>query len=275
MDIEQSQKIYQLMKDFDRIGFLFKKPKSSYKNVSEVIDNILDSISYLSGQLQSDQDFWLDKLKGQIVQFQTQFQQAEYYLEMEAARACVSDKLDIEDYYPRRYIPIIEKQLVLTYRFLKDFNKSKCIFVGCGPFPISAILLSQKDPMLKIDLLDISDEVSDIAQKVVKKAHLQNRCRVLPACDIRSFADIASYDCIWMAAMIGATILEKIEIYQTIWQYLPTGKILFTRASPVCSIRTFLYPSFPIDRLSHLYRLLRVVDGGLTSIASNFVIQKI
>ena len=61
------------------------------------------------------------------------------------------------------------------------------------------------------------------------------------------------FDAIVLAAMIGSTQAQKVEIYTKIAGMIHTGKYLFTRSANPEGMSLFQYDQFPFDQLSSLY----------------------
>lgn len=117
----------------------------------------------------------------------------------------------IEDYLLyERFVRLLTKELEL----IGDTNFNSIIFIGSGPFPITAILL-HKLTGKKVDCLELHGESADISRKVLKRLGLSDVIQVHEGNG--STFDLSSYDIV-LAALLAK---PKSRILQNV---LTSGK---------------------------------------------------
>jgi hypothetical protein len=72
-------------------------------------------------------------------------------------------------------------------------------FLGCGAWPMSAVLLAETLPV-SIDLVEWDSEAAELADGLVRRLGLAERLTVME-CDA-STLDLSQYDAVWLAALL-------------------------------------------------------------------------
>jgi len=163
----------------------------------------------------------------------------------------------------------------LMARYINFSHDAKCLFVGCGALPMTAIKLSSTDLKYNYYLLDRSSKASTLADKVIQKLKLNDKITVLPSQPLENFTRLDAYQSIVIAAMVGQSQEEKVKIYFQLAESLPPGKIIFARGIRTDSFKCLVYSLFPLEKLTDKYRLLDYLDGGKNSIVSTLVLERI
>lgn len=191
------------------------------------------------------------------------------------AYAYLHGELDIKDHYYQ--YGDLAKSLIgkkgIVHKILGKFNKKKCLFVGSGACPMTAIHLCFFDKKIYIDLLDMSGEASRLASQLLNTLGLASRMTILPAVRVENFNRFDEYDLITFAIMVGKTEHSKKAIYTSIHDNLSKGKIIFTRDIEANTFKGLLHAPFPLEELSSLYKQLK--SFSTNSIVSNLVLKKI
>jgi len=107
----------------------------------------------------------------------------------------------------RLYRRLIEAEISLASGVGLAYPKS-VLFVGCGAFPITAIMLSMLTGA-SVTLVERSYEDYVIAKEVLKTAKLE-RCSIINK-DIREINDLSSFDIVWTSLSVGSTVEDKAE----------------------------------------------------------------
>jgi nicotianamine synthase len=172
----------------------------------------------------------------------------EYWREKRwALRICNSLQLSAElETYPD--FGFYDKLVAFEYALSQALCEGKvrhALFVGCGPLPLTSILLAQKAG-LHVDCLDKKREACDIAMKVIKRLGLTGLLRFDHA-EVDAMTDIAKYNVIIIATLAGETDQEKIGIIRFLRDHMKKDQILILRT--VHELWALLYRE---TRLSYL-----------------------
>jgi hypothetical protein len=183
-----------------------------------------------------------------------------YLLDMEFKVELIDAKKFIEG--SQNYTPIsfyTYRLLIQNERAFLDMqikhNVRKCLFVGSGPWPLSAIMYASIFPQVTVDLLDSSETALSYSKKVIQKLQLQDKLQLLPSTRVEKFEHLNDYDLIICAAMIGQTSDEKVEIYSKIAEKLNKDKLLLTRTTIPHSFNVLFYAPYPTEVLNKYYEV--------------------
>lgn len=171
---------------------------------------------------------------------------AECLLELEFAAQLskISQPLKSLNLFPYygNYVKLasLEKKILIENGVVQP---KKIAFVGSGPVPFTSIIMaSQHMKSAHFDNFDIDEAANHAARKIVySDSQIAKRMTFL-TCDIMEVKDqLAEYDCIFLAALVGRNEEEKVKILKHIRKYMKDGGFLLVRSAK--GARAFLYPA--------------------------------
>nr|XP_043624865.1 nicotianamine synthase-like [Erigeron canadensis] len=152
--------------------------------------------------------------------------------------------LDVFPYYSN-YIKLtrIEYDILIQYYPAQDNGPPKRVaFVGSGPLPLTSIVLASyhlKDTI--VHNYDIDPLANSMASCLVSSDPDLSKRMVFHTIDILDVTDeLKEYDVIFLAALVGMDIDEKVKVVQHLAKYMAPGSILMLRSAH--GARAFLYP---------------------------------
>lgn len=93
----------------------------------------------------------------------------------------------------------------------------RVLFVGAGPLPLSSLLLASQYGPMEIDNIDIDSSATQLAARLadaLQISSLRFRCVDVLAC-----TDIAAYDAVCLAAMVGPQPEGKMRAIKHLYQH--------------------------------------------------------
>lgn len=105
----------------------------------------------------------------------------------------------------------------------------RMLFIGSGPLPLSGIILS-RDYGVSVDMVDKDKDACDLSREIIKKLSLEKSIRVIHK-DALQIEDISSYNAIFVAALVGNTVLEKREILKHLSLRASSNTVFVIRSS--------------------------------------------
>jgi nicotianamine synthase len=145
----------------------------------------------------------------------------------------------------------------------------RVLFVGSGPLPLSSLLLASRHGHTKIDNIDIDPEATRLAARlatVLDVSSLRFRCADVLAC-----TDVADYDMVCLAAMVGPHPEDKTRVIKHLYQHMKPGALLLARSAH--SLRTLLYAPLALCDLAG-FRPLAVLNPYTEVVNSLVVAEK-
>ena len=145
----------------------------------------------------------------------------------------------------------------------------RVLFVGSGPLPLSSLLLASRHGHTKIDTIDIDPEATRLAARlatVLDVSSLRFRCADVLAC-----TDVADYDMVCLAAMVGPHPEDKTRVIKHLYQHMKPGALLLARSAH--SLRTLLYAPLALCDLAG-FRPLAVLNPYTEVVNSLVVAEK-
>jgi nicotianamine synthase len=127
-------------------------------------------------------------------------------------------------------------------------------FLGGGPLPLSALLMS-RNLSATVDVVDVNQEASSLAGQVAERVSLSGQVQFHHA-DAADFDGVADSDVVVLAALVGLDRTVKHRVLAALSQRMRTGSMLIARSSD--GLRTLLYPPLELSDL-HDWRPLAVV----------------
>lgn len=153
--------------------------------------------------------------------------------------------------------------------FCKKSAIQKCLFVGGGSLPLTALLLAQNHDC-KVIVLEKEAEPVALSRKIVRALGLEENIEIVHA-DILSFDDFQNVDCVFLAALVGGTDSEKERIFSYLYEKVTPEALVLLRSS--FDGRQMLYKPWQMSFLRK-YPLLLEVRPYQHICNSFFIIQK-
>ncbi len=145
----------------------------------------------------------------------------------------------------------------------------RVLFVGGGPLPLTSLLLASRHGHTAIDSIDVEPEAIQLAARL---AHVLEVGAVCFRCaDVLDCTDIAGYDMVCLAAMVGPQPEEKRRVIEHLYQHMRAGALLLARSARL--LRTLLYPPLTLSDLAG-FRLLAVLNPYTEVVNSLVVAEK-
>ncbi|KAF8680743.1 hypothetical protein HU200_045587 [Digitaria exilis] len=122
-------------------------------------------------------------------------------------------------------------------------------FVGSGPLPLSSLVLAARHlPAASFDNYDICGEANERARRLVRAdADLAARMAFRTSDVALVTRDLASYDVVFLAALVGMAADEKARVVEHLGRHMAPGAALVVRSAH--GARAFLYPVVDPDQI--------------------------
>jgi nicotianamine synthase len=176
---------------------------------------------------------------------------AEYLLERHWARSIVASDEPRSRLAAFPYLANYQQLTALELHLLAGLGcdltaLDRICFLGGGPLPLSALLLSQRLDAT-IDVVDRDHEASELAGELIGRLGRSDRLRTwtTEALELPSLGD---YDVIVLAALVGADRRDKRRILAGLAERVRPGGLLVARGAH--GLRTLLYPTIDAADLS-------------------------
>ncbi|KAL4580629.1 hypothetical protein LXL04_016829 [Taraxacum kok-saghyz] len=152
--------------------------------------------------------------------------------------------LEVFPYYSN-YIKLSHLEFdILTRHYSTEpgVTPKSIAFVGSGPLPLTSIVLASNH--LKNTYFhnyDIDHEANSMAARLVSPDPDLSRRMFFHSTDIMEVTDeLKDYDVIFLAALVGMDISEKVKVIEHLAKFMAPGGILMLRSAH--GARAFLYP---------------------------------
>ncbi|KAJ6937368.1 hypothetical protein NC652_011883 [Populus alba x Populus x berolinensis] len=137
---------------------------------------------------------------------------------------------------------------LLELEFATILNESgvlqpkKVAFVGSGPMPLTSFIMATHHmKFTHFDNFDIDEAANDVARQIVASdVELEKRMKFETADIMEVKEKLGEYDCIFLAALVGMSKVDKVKILGHIRKYMKEGGVLLVRSAK--GARAFLYP---------------------------------
>lgn len=135
-----------------------------------------------------------------------------------------------------------------------QFAPRRALFIGCGPLPLTSILLAARHG-LTVTNLDVDPGACAAAERLALRLGIAGALDFVTA-DVLEHASLAPYDVVFMAALVGRHRAEKRAILRHIAEHVsPRARVVVRSAH---RLRTLLYPGVELDDLGGLIPLLEL-----------------
>lgn len=153
--------------------------------------------------------------------------------------------------------------------FACDIHKRhKILFVGSGPLPLSSIMMA-KIHGITVHNLDSSEEAVRISKKVVSALGLNKMIKIIKG-NILDFKDLAEYDGVFVAALVGKDEEEKLKIIRYVSSHCNKDTHIILRS--VTNLGTLLYPEITAKCLDEL-SVVKIFDQP-KGVINNIIVCK-
>ncbi|MBP9686269.1 MAG: GNAT family N-acetyltransferase [Candidatus Doudnabacteria bacterium] len=172
----------------------------------------------------------------------------EYELEKHWAERVVASAFPVIALEQYPYFHNYEQLTQLEYQSLKVLGErrlARCLFVGSGPLPLSAILLARTFGT-RVTCMDKAAEAVSLSARVLEAIDLTQIVDVVQA-DIFEAANLHEFDVIFLGALVGMTEEEKQKIIQHVFTHCAVGSLIVIRTAH--QGRRLLYPAYDERRL--------------------------
>ena len=174
----------------------------------------------------------------------------EYRLELGWALQAINSKnprYELQSYtHYTRNKALADSDIEMIRSALDGRIAGSILFVGCGPFPISAIIMARYFNV-RIDCIDSNREACQFAVKVAQKVGMIE-CLNISCCDVIQKRDLAKYDVIVIAALVGISMPLKSSIIRHVLAQMKSGSGLLARTAT--GLRRLFYAEIRERQLS-------------------------
>lgn len=153
------------------------------------------------------------------------------------------DHLDVFPYYSN-YLKLsrIEYNILNEHYSPQDAQPKRIAFVGSGPLPLTSIVLASYHlKETTFHNYDIDPLANSMASRLVLPDPDLSQRMIFHTNNIMDVTDeLKEYDVVFLAALVGMDIKEKVKVVQHLAKYMAPGAILMLRSAH--GARVFLYP---------------------------------
>lgn len=194
----------------------------------EELERIIRELTELSKQERK-----IEKLSNrEINKIQKISSKLEFEFEKEWAKKIISSKKPARELKNYPDLKSYEKQTNLESKSLSLCNlrhaHKKMLFIGGGPMPLTAILLSKK-LKIKTIIIDSNKEAVRISRKLIEKLGIKN-IKVKYGIG-ENFKGYEKYEIIFVASLAGRNDKEKIKIFKRIKEQAKPDAHIIARSS--------------------------------------------
>jgi len=155
---------------------------------------------------------------------------AEYELEKENSVLIASSRNPssaLKDFvYYKNYEDLVTLEYI-NVSLIKKINKA--LFIGGGPLPLTAIILSHKYG-IRCDVLENNLEAVTLAEALISSLGLSSKVTVIHT-NAKDFTLYGAYDCIYLAAMVEQMSPAKIALIHGIFTSMSKDSLLLCRSA--------------------------------------------
>ncbi|KAI3810445.1 hypothetical protein L1987_20057 [Smallanthus sonchifolius] len=151
--------------------------------------------------------------------------------------------LNVFPYYSNYLKLSLLEYTILNQNCPTKAQAPKCVaFVGSGPLPLTSIVMASHHlKETTFHNYDIDPLANSMASRLVTSDDDLSRRMVFHTADIMDVTDeLKQYDVIFLAALVGMDIDEKVIVMEHLAKYMAPGGILMLRSAH--GARAFLYP---------------------------------
>lgn len=253
-DIAACEHVDKILKQFNAITAL---PKLQINDETmHLFHQFLNLLSNQVSAAQAEQVLAHPAIQAKKLQMQSLFSQASSLYERYWAERIIqspSPEAYLTQQYP--YYQHYQRATGLEINAIQALTPNtskKVLMVGSGALPLTSIALAKHH--YEITNLDIN-EADLLLGKAVCNALTPNEKMVFIHNDICLEQDLADYDVVWLAALVGDQTIKH-KIIQHLYQHVKPGSLMVIRTA--FNLRTLLYPSICEQALSPFQLKLKI-----------------
>lgn len=191
----------------------------------------LASMSISTGSGGADSFFDQPAVAERLVQVREMFALAEYLREAAWARRIASESSREEAWsrlpFRRNYERLVAFEAYAAMA-CAERPVNRCLMVGSGPVPISAMMLALLLGGVRVDALDIESDAVELGRKVC----LAMGSDVNFVCgSAAEFEDYDEYDLVLLGASVELAHAERVAVVEHVASKMPTGAALVVRTA--------------------------------------------
>ncbi|MBV6449679.1 MAG: hypothetical protein MHPDNHAH_00391 [Anaerolineales bacterium] len=221
----------------------FDSPEFIYKAVFQELENLVTDDDLVCAEVLSD-----TRILAIRPELRKAYLKCVYDLEVRWAHKFIN--ADLKNFtlemYPKyeqyRIRAFFEYYLMPT---IADLYTKRILFVGCGPLPLTSIVMKQVFHV-NVDFLDKKKEATELAARLVGKLGLENGAHFIHK-NILDFTEFESYDAIFVAGSVGLREVDKKKLINHFRKHLTSGQFLILR--PPYQIEKLLISEFKVENL--------------------------
>lgn len=214
---------------------------------SEELRAVMGKIAAISSQAmpQDDSERIIGSISDILPSLRMMQSEAESLLELAWARRAIAaadarETIGLFPYY-RGYTLLVEAEMKELQPMFQTPLRT-AVFIGCGPMPITAILLAELYGV-RVLCIDSDRTALDTASELVRKAGLGSLITFQLA-EASELKDIArEYRVVFVAALVGNSVEQKQKIFSNLAAAMHPGQVICARS--VEGIRALHY--LPVD----------------------------
>ncbi|XP_076950825.1 nicotianamine synthase-like [Bidens hawaiensis] len=157
--------------------------------------------------------------------------------------------LDAFPYY-NNYLKLSQLEFdILNQHYTSEQPPKRVAFVGSGPLPLTSIVLALYHlKNAEFHNYDIDHSANIMASRLVLPDPDLSERMFFHSTDIMEVTeDLKEYDVVFLAALVGMDINDKVKVIEHLAKYMAPGAILMLRSAH--GARAFLYPVVEPDHL--------------------------
>jgi nicotianamine synthase len=156
--------------------------------------------------------------------------------------------------YFSNYELMTKDEVALLKKYGLDINK-RALFIGGGALPLTAILMAIEHGY-QVDCLDNDEETCLLAEKLIQSLGLSNSVRIINV-DSNDFANYSDYQIVIVAALVGISDKEKMQVIRQIKREIKSDSYVLLRS--VEALGNLLYRQVSEEHLAEM----SVIHRGL------------
>ncbi|XP_076933048.1 nicotianamine synthase-like [Bidens hawaiensis] len=266
---EHTVLVHKVCKIYDQISKLETLKPS--KNVDTLFTELVLTCIPPSSIIISDLPNNIQQIRSKLIRL---CGEAEGHLEAHFSTLLASlpnplTRLDVFPYYSN-YLKLsrVEYDILIRYGSAQTRPPKRVAFVGSGPLPLTSIVLASCHlKETTFHNYDINPAANAMASRLVSTNPDLSQRMVFHTSDILDVSDeLKEYDVVFMAALVGMDVEEKVKVVKHLEKYMASGSILMLRSAH--GARAFLYPVVDTQDL-HGFEVLSVfhpVDDVINSV---------
>ena len=198
-----------------------------------------------------------------------------HYSDMLAAFDNPLDHLGVFPYYSN-YVNLSKLEYELLARYVPGgIAPARVAFIGSGPLPFSSFVLAARHlPDTMFDNYDLCGAANDRASKLFRADKDVGARMSFHTADVADLAgELAKYDVVFLAALVGMTSEEKAGAIAHLGKHMADGAVLVARSAH--GARAFLYPVVELEDIGRGgFQVLAVHHHAGDEVFNSFIVAR-